>query len=83
MVRLTEGSEAVSTLRRKFASKKYTAATTAKDAWESEECFKKHPLDNFRTKFNKLKKEYCFEAENGMFVQHLYVQFYLTCFLCN
>lgn len=65
--KLTEGSRAVRLLRKKFASGDIAKDAHPKQIHESNNVFRDHKLDNFRTKFNKLKSEYS-GADDGTFV---------------
>lgn len=58
MTRMDESSAAVKKLRKMFQEKKITKHSAPVEIYEQHECFKSHKLDNFRTKLNKLKKEY-------------------------
>lgn len=62
--KLTEGSKAVMLLRKKWRNGDVSSTDNAKSVWESEPIFMKHKLDNFRTKFNRIKAEG--ENNNGM-----------------
>lgn len=64
--KLTESSKAVMLLRKKMRNGEVTLADNAKAVWESEPIFMKHKLDNFRTKFNRLKAEE--EQNDGKFL---------------
>jgi len=66
--KLTETSKAVVLLRRKFANGEIGHRSRAQQVHESNEAFKEHKLDNFRTKFNKLKKEYLVEDEGSLWL---------------
>lgn len=55
--KLTESSKAVRLLRSKFRSGEVTGQELPKSVWESEPSFMDHKLNNFRTKFHKIRKE--------------------------
>ena len=65
MPRMDESSEAVKRLIKMFMEKKITKRTQPLEIHESHKRFQEHKLDNFRTKLNKLKKEYL----GGMFTE--------------
>lgn len=55
--KLTESSEAVIFIRKKFLKKGMLPTDNSKDVWESKPAFMVHNLDSFCTKFNRLKTE--------------------------
>lgn len=55
--KLTESSQAVKILRAKFRTGEVTGKEKPKAVWESDPAFQKHRLNNFRTCFNKIKKQ--------------------------
>lgn len=57
-LRLTADSQAVRLLREKFESGAIDPAHTASRVRNSEYIFQRYPLTNFRTCYNKLKREY-------------------------
>lgn len=60
MPRLMEGTAAVLLMLKTFRFR------NRQNAYCSDEMFKQYLMENFRTKFNKLKKEYC--MGNGMYI---------------
>lgn len=54
---LCESSKAVKLLRSKFQTGELNGIELPKTMRELEELFKEHPLNNFRTCFNKIKKQ--------------------------
>lgn len=57
--RLDESSKAVKTLRKRFASGQYNEEDDARSVQASEPLFHEFKIDTFRTRFNRLRKEYC------------------------
>lgn len=55
--KLTETSKAVILLRKKIRNGEVLLSDNAKSVWESDPVFMSHKLDNFRTKFNRIKAE--------------------------
>lgn len=60
--RLTINSKAMILLKKKFENGDISAEDTPKSIWGSELVFMEHKLDNFRTRFNKLKKEFFIDS---------------------
>jgi len=56
--KLSEPSRAVRSLRKKFATREIPPDANPKQIHESNDLVKWHKLDNFRTRFNKLKAQY-------------------------
>lgn len=56
--KLTEAPKAVQLLRKNFRNGEVSFSDNAKTVWESEPIFMKHKLDDFRTKFTRLKTEH-------------------------
>lgn len=69
-LRLTEGTEAVKSLRAKFHSGIYPGIFNPKDVWSSDPVYRQYDLDRFRARWNRLKKEYI--GNNSMFHYHIY-----------
>lgn len=57
-LRLTEGSDAVKSLRPKFHCGTFPGNYSPKDVWNSDVLYKQYELDRFRARWNRLKKEY-------------------------
>ena len=55
---LTAKSPARQLLRKTFLSGEITDNEDPKEVWESERVFKQHKLGNFRTHYNKTRKEF-------------------------
>jgi len=58
MSKLTAKSPARLLLRQKFDDRHLTGDEDPKDVWESEALFKEHKLENFRTHYNRMRKEF-------------------------
>ena len=63
---LSKNSPAVAKLHEKFSSGQLTGKEQPKDVWLSDPIFQQHKLENFRTCYNKVKKEYSTNSTNGM-----------------
>ena len=57
MPKLTNSSIAVKLLRAKLESGQLSGNEAPKSVWESDPTFKMHSLSNFRTCYNKLRRE--------------------------
>lgn len=55
--KLSEGSKAVRLLRKKVAASEVDINDNARKVWASDPVFMEHKLDNFRTRFNRIKQE--------------------------
>lgn len=65
--RLDENSPAVKLLRKRFKSGEITADDDARSVQATDALFLQYKPDTFRTRFNRMKKEYAGEEEEGMF----------------
>lgn len=55
--KLTESSTAVVLLRKKLAAGEVSLTDNPKTVWSSDPLFMEHKLDNFRSKFNRIRTE--------------------------
>lgn len=71
--KLTVNSKAMVLLRKKFESEEISRNDDPKSVWSQEPLFSVHKLDNFRTRFNKLKKEYFCETDGMCHLTFLFL----------
>ena len=66
-MRLTKSSDAVIKLREKLERGELKGTEDPKQVWLSEPLFQMHKIENFRTCWNNLKKEFKNSNSVGMF----------------
>lgn len=70
--KLVDSSKAVKALRKQFQNGEIDEFDTPKQVYESKAVYQEHKLDNFRTKFNKLKSEF-FESNEGKLMTNQFI----------
>ena len=78
---LSKNSEAVRLLREKFECNEITGDETPKQAWLMDPLFQQYKLENFRTCYNNMKKEYQSGSSNCQYYLSSCLIFILFYFL--
>ena len=68
--KLTKNSLAVKTLNSMLSSGELSGTDNPKSVWESNHLFKSHKLPNFRTCYNRLRKQY--SLKNSKLLHHFF-----------
>lgn len=70
--RLTANSTVITLLRKGFDEGEVNGDDDPKTIWSSRRVFSEHKLDNFRTRFNKLKNEFFDEYSKSPYFSNFY-----------
>ena len=73
MAELAKDSKAVKLLRGMFEKGQITGNETLKDVWLLSPVFQEHKLQNFRTCYSNLQKEFTYDGEYSAVVHNVHL----------